>query len=156
MSEFNLTGETETPQNITADSDTETYDELVALLPSVIQALKDSNKLEEFKCFHCSNVNFIVPDRRSLEVDEKFIVEDKPGVITKMIKKIAIIDSNQAGTYKVCVDGKKINPSSKGEVNLWGAEDKPTFEEKQNRLEKEVELCERLKEKRENSSMLIV
>ncbi|VDI02624.1 Hypothetical predicted protein [Mytilus galloprovincialis] len=52
MSEFNLTGETETPENITADSDTETYDELVALLPSVIQALKDSNKLEEFKCFH--------------------------------------------------------------------------------------------------------
>lgn len=35
--------------------------------------------------------------------------------------------------------GKKINPCSKGEVDLWGFEDRPTFKEKQSRLKNELD-----------------
>ena len=45
---------------------------------------------------------------------------------------------DQLQTYKLCVDGKKINPCSKGEVNLWGHEESPTFEDKQNRMDIEI------------------
>jgi hypothetical protein len=31
---------------------------------------------------------------------------------------------------KICVDGKKINPSYRGEMDLWGYEDVPTSGER--------------------------
>ena len=54
-----------------------------------------------------------------------------------MIDKIYQADPDKESTYKICADGKKINPCSKVEVDLWEYEDKPTFQEKQIRLENE-------------------
>lgn len=59
-----------------------------------------------------------------------------------MIENISVMDREQTATYTICVDGKKINPSSHGEVNLWGREDKPTFEDKRRRLTMALELSE--------------
>lgn len=52
-----------------------------------------------------------------------------------MIDTIAKCDLDQTKTYKVCVDGNKINPSSKGDIRLWGHEESPTYNDRQNRLE---------------------
>lgn len=85
-----------------------------------------------------SKVNFIVPNRKLLKEDVSFIPDKSPGIIHNMIEKIATHD-NDALTYKLCVDGKKINPCSKGEVDMWGFEDRPTFKEKQSRLKNELD-----------------
>ena len=42
-------------------------------------------------------------------------------------------------TFKLCVDGKKLNVSSSqvdGEVNLFGFEDKPTFNDNRDKLQR--------------------
>ena len=54
-----------------------------------------------------------------------------------MIDVVSQADSDQRLTYKLCVDGKKINPCSSGEVDLWGFESEPTYENKQKRLNEE-------------------
>lgn len=86
-----------------------------------------------------SKVNFVVPDRRTICDDEKFVSANKPCILYKMINKVSQSDPDQTRTYKICVDGKKFNPCSKGEVDLWGYEDKPTYKEKQTRLAEEKE-----------------
>lgn len=86
-----------------------------------------------------SKVNFVVPDRRALCDDEKFVSANKPCILYKMINNVSRSDPDQTATYKICVDGKKINPCPKGEVDLWGYEDKPTYKEKQTRLAEEKE-----------------
>ena len=78
-----------------------------------------------------------VPDRRALCEEVKLIPENRPCIIDKMIDKIYQADPDKESTYKICADGKKINPCSKVEVDLWEYEDKPTFQEKQIRLENE-------------------
>ena len=86
-----------------------------------------------------SKVNFVVPDRRTICDDEKFVSANKPCILYKMINKVSQSDPDQTRTYKICVGGKKFNPCSKGEVDLWGYEDKPTYKEKQTRLAEEKE-----------------
>lgn len=49
--------------------------------------------------------------------------------------------SSTLKTYKLCLDGKKINGSTTGilgDVDLFGHEQKPTLREKQNRLQDEI------------------
>jgi hypothetical protein len=49
-----------------------------------------------------------------------------------LTQMLDMITYDQVKTYKLCVDGKKINLSSSqvdGEVNLFGFEDNPTFQE---------------------------
>lgn len=58
-----------------------------------------------------AEINFIVPDRRSLEVEEKFIKESETTIIIGMIETNSVMDREQTATYTICVDGKKINPS---------------------------------------------
>ena len=81
-----------------------------------------------------SKVNFRVPDRRVLCDEVKYITGNKPCIMNEMIENVSKSDASQKSTYKLCVDGKKINPCYSGEVNLWGYEDQPIFTEKQNRM----------------------
>ena len=101
-----------------------------------------------------SKVNFIVPDRRALSEEVKLVPENKPCIMDKMIDKISQADPDKKSTYKICVDGKKINPCSKGEVDLWGYEDKPTFQEKQIRLENENVLLQDVQSELERLELL--
>lgn len=66
-----------------------------------------------------SKINFIVPDRKMLEDEKKFVDEKSPGIMNAMIASLAACDPDHTKTYKLCVDGKKINPCSKGEIDLW-------------------------------------
>ena len=84
-----------------------------------------------------SKVNFVVPSRTLLQNEEIFVQGNEPGIFPKMIEKLAQSDPDQHQTYKMCVDGKKVNPCSGGEVNLWNYEDTPTFKDKQIRLAEE-------------------
>ena len=95
---------------------------------------------------HNSKINFIVPDRKVLQDEKPYVEGTSPGIINGMIDSLASCDKDQTKTYKVSVDGKKINPSSKEEVNLWGYEDSPTFKEKQDRLTIELNHVSELKE----------
>lgn len=101
-----------------------------------------------------SKVNFIVPDRRALSEEVKLVPENKPCIMDKMVDKISQADPDKKSTYKICVDGKKINPCSKGEVDLWGYEDKPTFQEKQIRLENENVLLQDVQSELERLELL--
>ena len=62
----------------------------------------------------------MVPDRKILRDKNKMLPTDKPGIITETIEDISRNEPDQILTYKLCVDGKKINPNSKGKVDLWG------------------------------------
>ena len=95
---------------------------------------------------HNLKINFIVPDRKVLQDEKPYVEGTSPGIINGMIDSLTSCAKDQMKTYKVCVDGKKINPSSKGEVNLWGYEDSPTFKEKQDRLTIELNHVSELKE----------
>ena len=95
---------------------------------------------------HNSKINFIVHDRKVLQDEKPYVEGTSPGIINGMIDSLASCDKNQTKTYTVCVDGKKINPSSKGEVNLCGYEDSLTFKEKQDRLTTELNHVSELKE----------
>lgn len=49
---------------------------------------------------------------------------------------------NKNKTFKLCLDGKKINAStsgSGGDVDLFGFEPSPTLAERQNRLKNEID-----------------
>ena len=91
-----------------------------------------------------SKLNFAVPDRRVLQDEEKIITDNKPGIFHSMIDVVSQADSDQQLTYKLCVDGKKINPCSSGEVDLWGFENVPTYEQKQKRLNEELAFLDKM------------
>lgn len=67
-----------------------------------------------------------------------------------MIDVVSQADSDQRLTYKLCVDGKKINPCSSGEVDLWGFESEPTYENKQKRLNEERNFLADMQKEMEN------
>jgi hypothetical protein len=83
-----------------------------------------------------SKVNFVVPHRNVLQDERKF-VSANPGILNEMLDTITKCNVNTK-TYKLCVDGKKINPTSKGEIHLWGYEDPPTLEERRHRQTEEI------------------
>ena len=83
-------------------------------------------------------MNFIVPDRRVL-VDDQIIVDSSdPDILYDVIETVSLSDPDQLQIFKICVDGKKINPCSTGEINLWGHEDSPTFNERKTRYTSEI------------------
>ena len=67
-----------------------------------------------------AKVNFIVPDRRVLVDDKKIVESSNPGILYDVIETVSLSDPDQLNTFKICVNGKKINPCSTGEINLWG------------------------------------
>lgn len=85
-----------------------------------------------------AKINFVTPDRRMLKEDELIVTSKEPGIFPDMMKIVSQTDVNQMQSYKLCVDGKRINPCSKGEVNLWGFEAHPSYTEKKERLEDEI------------------
>jgi hypothetical protein len=68
------------------------------------------------------------------------VSEIAPGMLTQMLDMITY---DQMKTHTLCVDGKKINVSSSqvdGEVNLFGFEDKTTFQENREELMTEISM----------------
>ena len=88
-----------------------------------------------------AKVNFIVPSLRTTKGDSDFI---NPGVIIDFLNKY--IKNAGPGaiafkTYEVCVDGKKINNSKRGDqakMDLFGNKGPPT--KKENDLQQEAEI----------------
>ena len=96
-----------------------------------------------------SKANFAVPKRRILDKLASPVHTAYPEIMTEMISKISTSDQEQIETYKVCVDGKKINAGVRGQtlgdVNLWGFEDPPTLPDRTDRLNQELAVVESLK-----------
>ena len=73
-----------------------------------------------------SKINFAVPYKRITRTSEGPISPDilSPGIISYLLDKIASMDNkNKNKTFKLCLDGKKINastPGSGGDVDLFG------------------------------------
>ena len=97
-----------------------------------------------------SSINFVVPDRKSLEGTE---VSDSlkgidPGILRRMIEMLNDDDEEQTKTFKLCFDGKKLNPGVdgqlKGDVNLWGYEGPPTLKERENQVKETFNIVESL------------
>ena len=90
-----------------------------------------------------SLVNFAVPDRKILDKLESPVQCSAPGILIDMIDAVSKSDPNQIQTYKMCVDGKKINAGTRGQklgdINLWGFEDHPTLLERETRLQNDIE-----------------
>lgn len=89
-----------------------------------------------------SEINFAVPIQKVKKKMEGPMPPDdiKPGILQHMIHLIAE-QSSTLKTYKLCLDGKKINGSTTGilgDVDLFGHEQKLTLREKQNRLQDEI------------------
>ena len=67
-----------------------------------------------------------------------------------MIETISESDPKQLNTYKLCVNGKKINSGihnqKLGDINLWGNETSPTLNERKIDLRNEICTIEQLQE----------
>ncbi|KAL4228160.1 hypothetical protein ACF0H5_013594 [Mactra antiquata] len=78
--------------------------------------------------------------RSCLEESSMFakVSDLKPCILDDMIKLINDFDKNKTKTYKLCVDGKKINAGFTkqiyGDVNPWGLEGPPNLEQNEERL----------------------
>ena len=89
-----------------------------------------------------AKVTFIVPSRDVLDKTPSVVdaSELTPGIISPMIEQISKLSSGN--TYKVCVDGKKINAAAIGQkqwcIDLFGHEGQPTLAEKSTRLSEEA------------------
>ena len=81
-----------------------------------------------------SKVNFAVPNRNILDTMNRPIDALSPKILTDMIDMISESDPQQTESFKICVDGKKINSGTHGQklgdINLWGFESSPTLEER--------------------------
>ena len=97
-----------------------------------------------------SKVNFAVPNRSILDHMDHPIDASSPKVMTDMIDMINQNDPKQTNSYKVCVDGKKINSGTHGQklgdVNLWGFESSPSLEERVSLYNKDIEVIHDLQE----------
>ena len=97
-----------------------------------------------------SQVNFAVPNRSVLDHMNNPIDASVPKVLTDMIDKINENDPKQVDSYKVCVDGKKINSGTHGQklgdVNLRGFESSPSLEERISLYEKDIAVIHELQE----------
>ncbi|VDI71523.1 Hypothetical predicted protein [Mytilus galloprovincialis] len=97
-----------------------------------------------------SELNFAVP---SWSVLDKMITPVstetfRPGLIDTMINILHENDPDKIATFKLCVDGKKINSSTignLGDVNLWGHEDPPTLSSKMKQLDEDKKNIEQLR-----------
>lgn len=87
-----------------------------------------------------AKINFACPDLYVLrrEINSLALKCDRPGILTTNIDVFSI--QNQGKSCKLSIDGKKIAPGfgkKLGEVDLFGHEDIPTLEQKQERLKLE-------------------
>lgn len=93
----------------------------------------------EFLSDHRTPFNFAVPSKHVLQTNQVFQSSDiKPGLLPNILDTYAETECSK--TFKLCVDGKKLNISSKSEkggVDLFGYEDKPTAAERLERLTNE-------------------
>ena len=91
-----------------------------------------------------SLINFACPNKNILiEEKKKFNIEcDEPGIILSNLDAVSSITQNKDKAFNLCVDGKKITSGfgkNLGEVNIFGHESTPTYQQKKDRLE--IELC---------------
>ena len=83
-------------------------------------------------------INFAVPHRTIIIAkDDALSASDiKPGMLDRLVDNVSE-QSTPLKTYKLCVDGKKINSSlssAEGDIDLFGFEGSPTLAEKRERL----------------------
>jgi hypothetical protein len=99
-----------------------------------------------------SFINFAIPHRAVLSSDLSPLSPENvsPGILETLLSRFAQkAQTEPHKTYKICIDGKKINAaitSKEGDINLWGFEDKPTLEERQSELSNEIEAMEYCKQ----------
>ena len=99
-----------------------------------------------------SLINFAIPHRAVLSSDLSPLSPENvsPGILETLLSRFAQkAQTEPHKTYKICIDGKKINAaitSKEGDINLWGFEDKPTLEERQSELSNEIEAMEYCKQ----------
>ena len=94
-----------------------------------------------------SKVNFAVPDVIVRSLSKKEDVESiKAGILNTILNRMSTNSSEV--TYKICLDGKKINSSAAegGEIDLWGFEKAPTLRDLKDKLDKEKRLISKTKE----------
>ena len=96
-----------------------------------------------------SLINFAVPSQQTLS--NKSLDPVYPGVLTDTIRQLAL--TLRQKTIKIGVDGKKIaqgKGKEMGDIDCWGFEPTPTFQERKVRYEQEtksvLELLDQLKE----------
>ncbi|KAK7507914.1 hypothetical protein BaRGS_00000879 [Batillaria attramentaria] len=92
-----------------------------------------------------SAVNFAVPDPVTLQDSTELcqsLKDIKPGVLEKMLELMSQDDEFRLKTYKLCVDGKKINQGAvdqkQGDIDLWGHEPSPSLREKKEQYSVDV------------------
>ena len=89
-----------------------------------------------------SLVNFAVPDRKILDKLESPFQCGAPGILIDMIDTVSSSDPNQIQSYKLCVDGKKMNSGTRGQrfgdINLLRFEDQPTLLERETHLRTDI------------------
>ncbi|VDI80060.1 Hypothetical predicted protein [Mytilus galloprovincialis] len=106
------------------------------------QEAKGHTKPEE------SVINFAVPDRKYLDSTELShkLKNIQPGILNEMIELIYADSCCLSKTFKLCVDGKKINHGAQnqvyGDVNLWGYEGPPTLQDCKDKLSIDKKLVE--------------
>ena len=97
-----------------------------------------------------AEINFAVPYRATVGSTNRAFKEDdvKTGLLTPMIGKLA--DQAKGNkTYKLCVDGKKINSGkskTNGDIDLFGFEKSPTLSERKAELKTETMLLKSISE----------
>ncbi|XP_071137033.1 uncharacterized protein [Mytilus edulis] len=95
-----------------------------------------------------SVINFAVPDRKYLDSTELShkLKNIQPGILDEMIELIYDDSCCLSKTFKLCVDGKKINHGAQnqvyGDVNLWGYEGPPTLQDCKDKLSIDKKLVE--------------
>ena len=96
---------------------------------------------------HTSKINFAVPRQKVTEALSSTLpaTDISPGIIEHLLNTFAE-QSRPDETFKICLDGKKINSSvsgSMGDVDLFGFEASPTLVEKKMRLDEELNLVKK-------------
>ena len=99
--------------------------------------VKDGSNARSFYNPTDISMNFAVPAVHVLAKSATIKPSEiKPEILTQMLD---LFRSNHMKTFKLCVDGKTLNVSSSqvdGELNLFGLEDKPTFNDNTDKLKR--------------------
>ena len=91
------------------------------------------------------DVNFAVSSLSTLAKEAKDKPKISPGVLTECLKNFA--ENSGSKQVKVAFDGKKVNASltaCHGDIDLWGCEPSPTYNENIQRKEEELQTIEEL------------
>ncbi|KAK7112287.1 hypothetical protein V1264_011760 [Littorina saxatilis] len=95
-----------------------------------------------------AKINFAVPASKFLETSAVIKTEIKPGIIDDCLKTVA----KHSKQVKVSFDSKKINGSlthKKGDVDLFGCENAPTFAQLNERKMQELQILKDMAQKAE-------